>query len=166
MYSPLNDTYTTHTSLNTQIQRNPVLTTVDLSALKAAGSVEVRLTLFTFVFLFLVFCVFFHNKSYHSLRIKFTHSLFFPTKLQLQTKQQIFDNPALQTLSAPNLEVGGSVCIGDDMNQPLLDADLSSLVTGVFSGFSVCYGSGGDPPLAAPTVCGVVPNGLFTTEGC
>ena len=161
MYSPLNDTYTTHTSLNTQIQRNPVLTTVDLSALKAAGSVEVRLTLFTFVFLFLVFCVFFHNKSYHSLRIKFTHSLFFPTKLQLQTKQQIFDNPALQTLSAPNLEVGGSVCIGDDINQQFLDADLSKLVTGSLFPDSSCYQDSN-----APTVCGNGTDGVFSDDRC
>merc|ERR1711966_50812 len=121
------------------------------------------------VLLFLAFCLFFHNKSYHSLRMKFTHSLFFPTKLQLQTKQQqILNNPALQTLSAPNLVDGGSVCIGDDINQQFLDADPSSLVTGVFSGFSLCYGSGSDPPLAAPTVCGVEPDGLglFTTDGC
>ena len=98
--------------------------------------------------------------------MKFTHSLFFPTKLQLQTKQQqIFNNPALQTLSAPNLVDGGSVCIGDDMNQPLLDADLSSLVTGVFSGFSLCYGSGTEPPLEADNICGV-DGGLFTTAGC
>ena len=111
-----------------------------------ARSVEVRLTL-TFVLLFLAFCVFFHNKSYHALRIKFTHSLFFPTKLQLQTKQQILNNPALQTLSAPNLVDGGFVCIGNESNQQSLDADLSSLVTGSFSGFSdgVCYG-GTDPP--------------------
>ena len=100
--------------------------------------------------------------------MKFTHSLFFPTKLQLQTKQQIFDNPALQTLSAPNLVDGGSVCIGDDINQPSLDADLSSLVTGSFAGFSPCYGRT-DPftnQLNATTVCGKEVNGLFSDFGC
>ena len=99
--------------------------------------------------------------------MKFTHSLFFPTKLQLQTKQQILNNPALQTLSAPNLVDGGSVCIGDENDQQSLDADLSSLVTGSFtSGIPFCYGGGTQPPLEAEKVCGVVPDGLFTTEGC
>ena len=82
---------------------------------------------------------------------------------------QVFNNPSLQTLCAPNLEDGGDVCIGDESNQPSLDADLSSLVTGSFTGFSDdCYG-GIDPPtnqLNATTVCGVVPDGLFTTAGC
>jgi len=81
---------------------------------------------------------------------------------------QVFANSNLQTLCAPNLVDGGSVCIGDDINQPSLDADLSSLVTGSFAGFSPCYGRT-DPftnQLNATTVCGVEPNGLFTTEGC
>ena len=37
--------------------------------------------------------------------MKFTHSLFFPTKLQLQTKQQIFGNPKLVELSAEQVVV-------------------------------------------------------------
>mmetsp|Transcript_5416 Transcript_5416/g.13659 ORF Transcript_5416/g.13659 Transcript_5416/m.13659 type:complete len:170 (+) Transcript_5416:3-512(+) len=109
-----------NSNLNVQIRGNPNLAEVDLSALKAAGSVS------------------------------------------------ILNNPALQTLSAPNLVDGGSVCIGDDINQPSLDADLSSLVTGSFAVFSPCYGRT-DPftnQLNATTVCGVEPNGLFTTEGC
>ena len=168
MYSPLNDTYTTHTSLNTQIFENPMLTSVNLSALKEAENVVVRLTL-SFVFLFLVFCVFFHNKSYHSSAACEIHSLtLLPYKTSIQqTKQQIRSNPELQTLSAPNLVDGGSVCIGDDINQPSLDADLSSLVTGSFAGFFPCYG-GTNPPtnqLNAEKVCGV-DGGLFTTAGC
>ena len=84
---------------------------------------------------------------------------------------QVFGNGNLQALCAPNLVDGGSVCIGDDINQPSLDADLSSLVTGsLVTGTpgDPCYG-GTDPPtnqLNATTVCGVEPNGLFTTEGC
>ncbi|XRB21065.1 receptor L-domain domain-containing protein [Pseudoscourfieldia marina] len=59
------------------------------------------------------------------------------------------------------------VCIGDENDQQFLDADLSSLVTGFFSEFfDVCYGGGTQPPLNATTVCGVVPDGLFTTAGC
>merc|ERR1712216_640142 len=107
-------------NLEVFIQRNPVLTTVDLSALKAAGSVEIS------------------------------------------------GNPALQTLSAPNLVDGGSVCIGDGNDQPSLDADLSSLVTGSFAGFPPCYGQT-DPftiQLDAPTVCGKEGNGLFSDFGC
>ena len=96
MYSPLNDTYTTHTSLNTQIFENPMLTSVNLSALKEAENVVVRLTL-SFVFLFLVFCVFFHNKSYHSSAACEIHSLtLLPYKTSIQqTNQQISGNREL-----------------------------------------------------------------------
>ncbi|XRB22508.1 Kin17_mid domain-containing protein [Pseudoscourfieldia marina] len=92
---------------------------------------------------------------------------------------QVYANSNLQTLCAPNLTDGGSggdfdgVCIGDEdggsgfAGQPSLDADLSSLVTGTFtSGYPFCYGGGTQPPLNATTVCGVVPDGLFTTAGC
>ena len=66
------------------------------------------------------------------------------------------------------------MCIGDVdgsefiPGQQSLDADLSSLVTGSFAGFSPCYGGNNPPPnqLNATTVCGVEPNGLFTTAGC
>ena len=54
------------------------------------------------VFWFLVFCVFFHNKSYHSLDVKFTHSLFL-AKMQLQTKQQISTNRQLVDVNLPAL---------------------------------------------------------------
>ena len=93
----------------------------------------------------------------------------FPSdNLSLLPILQVFGNGNLQALCAPNLEDGGSVCIGDDINQPSLDADLSSLVTGSFAGFSPCYGRT-DPftnQLNATTVCGVVPDGLFTIAGC
>jgi len=88
---------------------------------------------------------------------------------------QVFANSNLQTLCAPNLVDGGSVCIGDENDQPSLDADLSSLVTGTFAGFStgICYG-GTDPPndlqtlnqLNAEKVCGKEGNGLFSDFGC
>ena len=100
---------------------------------------------------------------------------FFPLTIYLPPPTlQVLRNPALQTLCAPNLTDGGSrddafggVCIGDENDQPSLDADLSSLVTGTFtSGFPFCYGGGTQPPLEAEKVCGVVPDGLFTTEGC
>ena len=99
---------------------------------------------------------------------------FFPLTIYPPTILQVYRNPALQTLCAPNLTDGGSrddafggVCIGDENDQPSLDADLSSLVTGTFtSGFPFCYGGGTQPPLEAEKVCGVVPDGLFTTEGC
>ena len=104
MYSPLNDTYTTHTSLNTQIGGNPMLTTVNLSALKEAENVVVRLTL-SFVFLFLVFCVFFHNKSYHSSAACEIHSLtLLPYKTSIQqTNQQISGNRELVDVKLPEL---------------------------------------------------------------
>merc|ERR1712127_1077975 len=67
-------------------------------------------------------------------------------QLSTTNSLEVFDNGNLQTLCAPNLVDGGSVCIGDENDQPSLDADLSSLVTGSFSGFSDdCYG-GTDPP--------------------
>ena len=105
MYSPLNDTYTTHTSLNTQILDNPVLTTVNLSALKEAENVVVRLTL-SFVLLFLAFCVFFHhNKSYHSSAACQNHSLtLLPYKTSIQqTNQQISGNRELVDVKLPEL---------------------------------------------------------------
>jgi len=83
---------------------------------------------------------------------------------------EVFNNPRLQTLCAPNLEDGGDVCIGDEFNQLSLDADLSLLVTGTFtSGLPFCYGSGSDPPtnqLNAEKVCGKEGNGLFSDVGC
>ena len=82
---------------------------------------------------------------------------------------QVFANSNLQTLCAPNLVDGGSVCIGDDINQPSLDADLSSLVTGFFSEFpDDCYGRTNPPTnqLNATTVCGKEVNGLFSDFGC
>ena len=93
---------------------------------------------------------------------------FFPLTIYPPTILQVFANSNLQTLCAPNLVDGGSVCIGDESNQPSLDADLSSLVTGSFAVFSPCYGRT-DPftnQLNATTVCGVVPDGLFTIAGC
>merc|ERR1712127_72070 len=72
-------------------------------------------------------------------------------QLSTTNSLEVFDNGNLQTLCAPNLVDGGSVCIGDENDQPSLDADLSSLVTGTFAGFSDdCYGR----------------NDLFTAAGC
>ena len=81
-----------------------MLTSVDLSALKEAENVVVRLTL-SFVFLFLVFCVFFHNKSYHSSAACEIHSLtLLPYKTSIQqTNQQISGNRELVDVKLPEL---------------------------------------------------------------
>ncbi|XRB10449.1 hypothetical protein RI054_01g02620 [Pseudoscourfieldia marina] len=118
-------------------------------------------------------------RTTNSLEIIFNENLVGISMPVLETSSNrfwVYLNPALQTLCAPNLVDGGSVCIGDEdggsgfAGQPSLDAHLSSLVTGTFNGvFAFCYGSGTNPPpnqLNATTVCGVVPDGLFTTAGC
>ena len=68
---------------------------------------------------------------------------------------QIFGNCNLEKLCAPNLEeVQVEVCIGDNINQKFLDANLEKLVTGEFpfgSSDLGCYT--GITPLDAPTVC-------------
>ena len=46
--------------------------------------------------------------------MKFTHSLFFPTKLQLQTKQQIFANPELVDVKLPELTLAASIRVRDN----------------------------------------------------
>ena len=46
--------------------------------------------------------------------MKFTHSLFFPTKLQLQTKQQIVTNPELVDVKLPELTVASFVNVRDN----------------------------------------------------
>ena len=65
------------------------------------------------------------------------------------------------------------MCIGkeqddDDQNiagQPDLDADLSSLVTGSLNSFGACLYDMTNR-IDAATVCGVDPDGLFSTLGC
>ncbi|XRB17245.1 retinal pigment epithelial membrane protein [Pseudoscourfieldia marina] len=150
------------------IRSNPVLTSVDLSALKEAGIVEifgnpelvdVKLPELMTVEAFLVIN---DNENLVGISIPVLETSSF--------QFSVFNNPSLQTLCAPNLEDGGSVCIGDQNDQQFLDADLSSLVTGTFtSGFPFCYGGGTDPPtnqLNATTVCGKEGIGLFSDFGC
>ena len=82
--------------------------------------------------------------------------------LSLHPSLQVDGNPNVTKLCASKLVNGGSVCIGNDSNQPFLDADLSALVPGSFSGFSPCYQDSD-----ASTVCGAGgTTGLFSTDGC
>ena len=50
------------------------------------------------------------------------------------------------------------MCIGNNQNQPSLDADLSSLVTGSFLALDFCYQQDSN----ASTVCGA-DGGLFSS---
>ena len=54
------------------------------------------------------------------------------------------------------------MCIGNNQDQPFLDADLGR-VTGSFSGISNCYGASDDGTVMAPTVCGSDDGGLFSS---
>ena len=83
--------------------------------------------------------------------------------LSLHPSLQVDGNQKLQKLCASKLENGGDVCIGNDQDQPFLDADLSELVTGSLSSLSpFCY-----QDINAPTVCGNgTTDGLFSTSGC
>ncbi|GHP06495.1 hypothetical protein PPROV_000524000 [Pycnococcus provasolii] len=130
-------------NLEVTISDNPNLTSVDLCALMEAFEIDI-----------------FDNENLVGISI--------PVLETSSNGFQVFNNPSLQTLCAPNLEDGGDVCIGDESNQPSLDADLSSLVTGSFAGFSPCYGRT-DPhtnQLNAEKVCGKEGNGLFSDFGC
>ena len=83
--------------------------------------------------------------------------------LSLHPSLQVLRNPNVKKLCASKLEKGGSVCIGNDQDQPFLDADLSELVNGSLSSFfRFCYQDSN----AAPTVCGNATDGLFSTDGC
>ena len=85
-----------------------------------------------------------------------THNLSLPPSLQVD------GNPKLKKMCASKLEnVGGQVCIGNNQNQPFLDADLSELVDGSFSSATICYQDSD-----ASTVCGRDDGGLFSTDGC
>jgi len=77
----------------------------------------------------------------------------------LTTTNSLFvvGNTNLEKLCASELEIGGAVCIGNNQNQPFLDADLSELVTGGFQTVPVCYQEDSN----APTVCGA-DGGLFS----
>ncbi|XRA97200.1 hypothetical protein NFJ02_03g100760 [Pycnococcus provasolii] len=157
-----------NSTLSVEIGGNPNLAEVDLSALKEAENVvisgnrelvDVKLPELTTVANFLVII---GNENLVGISI--------PVLTTSSNEFQVYGNSNLQTLCAPNLEDGGSVCIGNESDQQSLDADLSSLVTGTFAGFStgICYG-GTDPPtnqLNATKVCGKEVNGLFSDIGC
>jgi len=72
---------------------------------------------------------------------------------------EVFGNTILTKLCASKLEFADEVCIGNDQNQPDLDADLSDLVTGSLPG-SPCSDS------SAPTVCGNGTAGVFSDDTC
>ena len=83
--------------------------------------------------------------------------------LSLPPSLQVYANQELKKLCASKLENGGDVCIGNNIDQPFLNADLSELVTGSLSSlFPFCYQDSN----AAPTVCGNATDGLFSTDGC
>ena len=125
-----------------QILRNENLKKISLPSLTETGAFDVR-----------------HDPSpllYTALSLSLTNH-----NLSLHPSLQVDGNTKLQKLCASKLENGGEVCIGDNSNQPFLDADLSELVTGFLSGSSICDNSD------APTVCGNGTGGLFSsTAGC
>jgi len=61
----------------------------------------------------------------------------------------VLRNPKLKKLCANMLKNGGRVCIGNQIDQPDLNADLSKLVTRSLFSFAACYQVSN-----APTVCG------------
>ena len=126
-----------------QILRNENLKKISLPSLTETGAFDVR-----------------HDPSpllYTALSLSLTNH-----NLSLHPSLQVDGNPKLTKLCASKLENGGSVCIGNDLNQPFLDADLKSLATGSFFGFTPsCYQDSN-----APTVCGNGTGGLFSTDGC
>ena len=83
--------------------------------------------------------------------------------LSLHPSLQVDGNPKLHKLCASKLVNGGQVCIGDNSNQPFLDADLSELVTGSLSSFfPFCYRDSN-----AANVCGAGgTTGLFSDDRC
>ena len=83
-----------------------------------------------------------------------THNLSLPPSLQVS------GNPNVKKLCASKLESAAQVCIGNQIDQPDLNADLSKLVTGNVFDDPLCSDSN------ASTVCGAGGTGLFSTDGC
>ena len=105
------------------------------------------------VFLFLVYVTILHHQTHSHCPFPLTHNLSLPPSLQ------VFGNPKLQKLCASKLESADSVCIGNQIDQPFLDADLSKLVSGSFSSAATfCYQDSD-----APTVCGSDDGSLFSS---
>ncbi|XRB18229.1 hypothetical protein RI054_17g80750 [Pseudoscourfieldia marina] len=127
---------------NINIFENPNLAKVDLCALKEARSVEI-----------------FANPELVDVNL--------PALRTAADNFAVYGNPKLRKLCASELEgsVGGFVCIGKEQDQPDLDADLSSLVTGSLNSFGACLYDMTNR-IDAATVCGVDPDGLFSTLGC
>ncbi|XRB22776.1 receptor L-domain domain-containing protein [Pseudoscourfieldia marina] len=167
-------------SLEVAIGGNPNLAEVDLCALKEAGEivifenpelVDVKLSeLTTVTNAFEIRDTKLEQLSLPKLRTTTSLEIYDNENLVgisipvLETSSfqfEVFDNPSLQTLCAPNLVDGDSVCIGNNQNQPFLDADLSELVDGSFSSATICYQDSD-----ASTVCGRDDGGLFSTDGC
>ncbi|XRB03496.1 hypothetical protein NFJ02_17g28510 [Pycnococcus provasolii] len=151
-----------NSNLNVQIRGNPNLAEVDLCALMEAFEIDIR-----------------ENPNLTSVDLS---ALMEARDIDISTNRQLVDvnlpalrtaidnfavygNPKLRKLCASELEgsVGGFVCIGKE--QPDLDADLSSLVTGSLNRFGACLYDMTNR-IDAATVCGVDPDGLFSTLGC
>ncbi len=84
--------------------------------------------------------------------------------LSLPPSLQVLQNPNLEKLCASELEIAGEVCIGNNQNQPFLDADLSKLAGNPQQSFipdSSCYQDSN-----APTVCGNGTDGVFSDDRC
>jgi len=126
----LNDnTYTTHghSLKNTQIRENGLLPKIDLPSLSETtgfGDVEIS-----------------SNENLKKISL--------PSLTKTGGSFFVQGNPNLRKLCASKLENVGSVCIGNQIDQPFLDADLSELETGVFFSFPACYQDSN-----ASTVCG------------
>ncbi|XRB07837.1 Kin17_mid domain-containing protein [Pycnococcus provasolii] len=125
-------------SLEVAIDGNPMLTSVDLSALKEAGEIEI-----------------FQNENLKKINL--------PQLREIGRFFDVLQNPNLEKLCASKLESGGSVCIGKQTNQPFLDADLSELVDGNLFDNVFCSDSTA-PTVCGPSGDG----GLFssTSGGC
>jgi len=126
------------TSFSIAIQDNNLLPKIDLPSLSEAGVVQIQ-----------------RNENLKKISLP-----------QLTTANNFFfvySNPNVRKLCASKLESVGDVCIGNDQNQPFLDADLSELVTGSFFGLNVCYQQDSN----APTVCGAGgTTGVFSDNRC
>ena len=101
------------------------------------------------------------NFLYTALSLSLTnHNLSLHPSLQVPSLQ-VYGNAKLKKLCASKLESVGDVCIGNEQDQPLLDADLKSLATGSLLDFGSCYRVSN-----APTVCGNGTDGVFSDDRC
>ncbi|XRB20787.1 Kin17_mid domain-containing protein [Pseudoscourfieldia marina] len=126
-------------SLDIFIGGNLMLTSVDLSALKEAFEINIQA-----------------NENLKKISL--------PSLTTTSDSFIVSGNPNVKKLCASKLESAAQVCIGNQIDQPDLDADLSELVTGSLFPDFFCYQDSN-----APTVCGPSGDGgLFssTSGGC